>query len=198
MLTIAVTGGIGAGKTCVTDIIKSYGYTVVDADAMSREITSAGGKAIPYIRENFGQEFINGDGSLNRAAMRDLVFRNPEKKALLERGTTDVVLADIEAIRKKKAESGAKALFFDIPLLFETGTEGDYDTVWVVTADHDIRAERVMKRDNIDPAIIDLIIDSQAAEDEKTEKADLVIHNNGTLHELAKTVEEALRSYKLL
>lgn len=198
MLSIAVTGGIGSGKSRVTDIIRSYGFTVIDADAMSREMTSAGGKAMPYIMEHFGPDFVNADGSLNRAAMRDLVFQDPRQKEVLERGTTDVVLADIEAIKAEKAGSGEKALFFDIPLLYETGSEDRYDAVWVVTADYSIRAERIMERDHIDPGLIDLIMDSQADDDMRVEKADHVIYNNGTLGELKRSVEDALRTYDLI
>ena len=197
MLSIAITGGIGSGKTCVTDIIRSHGFTVIDADAMSREMTSAGGKAIPYIREKFGPEFIMEDGSLNRAAMRDLIFRDPAKKALLEEGTTKVVLEDIETIRRQKEKAGEKALFFDIPLLFETGTEGEYDAVWVVSADYDVRARRIMERDGIDAGMIGLIMDSQEDEETKKSGADLVISNNGTMEELEQAVEDALMSYDL-
>ena len=99
MINIAITGGIGSGKTAVTNYLLSKGYTVVDADKMSREMTAAGGKAIPYIREKFGPSFILDDGSLDRARMRDLVFSDPSKKELLEEGTTKVVLEDIEATR---------------------------------------------------------------------------------------------------
>ena len=194
MRTIAVTGGIGSGKTEVTNIIRSLGFTVIDADAMAREMTSAGGKAMPYIIEHFGPDFVNSDGSLNRAAMRDLVFRDPEKKALLEDGTTKVVLSDIEAIRKEKEEHGEKALFFDIPLLFETGTEGDYDLVWVVTADYDIRAARIMERDGIDAAMAELIMGSQESEESKAQRADTVIVNNGSLEELETKVENAVKN----
>ena len=197
MLSIAITGGIGSGKTCVTDIIRSHGFTVIDADAMSREMTSAGGKAMPYIREKFGPEFIMADGSLNRAAMRDLIFRDPAKKALLEEGTTKVVLEDIETIRRQKEKAGEKALFFDIPLLFETGTEGEYDAVWVVSADYDVRARRIMERDGIDAGMIGLIMDSQEDEETKKSGADLVISNNGTMEELEQAVEDALMSYDL-
>jgi dephospho-CoA kinase len=197
MITIAITGGIGSGKSEVTNYLISKGYTVVDADKMSREMTSAGGKAIPYIREHFGPAYILEDGSLNRAAMRDLVFRDPSKKKLLEEGTTKVVLADIEAIKKERAACNDKALFFDIPLLFETGSEDDYDAVWVVTADYGIRKERVMVRDNIDPAIIDLIMDSQDGEEKKAAMADKVIYNNGSLDELRACVDEVLKSYGL-
>jgi dephospho-CoA kinase len=197
MITIAITGGIGSGKTQVTNYLISKGYTVVDADRMSREMTSAGGKAIPYIIEHFGPSFILEDGSMDRAAMRDLVFRHPEKKRLLEEGTTKVVLEDIEAIKKERAANDDKALFFDIPLLFETGSENDYDAVWVVTADYDVRRKRIMERDGIDQSMIDLIMDSQDGEDKKAALADHVIYNNGTLEELRESVDMTLRSYGL-
>lgn len=198
MISIAVTGGIGSGKSLVSEYIRAAGFTVIDADAMSRAMTSAGGKAIPYIRENFGPEFINEDGSLNRAMMRDLVFRDPRKKALLEAGTTKVVLEDIEAIRREREQSGDRALFFDIPLLYETGTESDYDVVWAVTADYEVRAARVMARDGIDASIIDLIMGSQADEEYKISRADYVIINNGTTGELMSRVDDALRAYDLI
>ena len=192
MITIAITGGIGSGKTEVTNYLTGKGFTVVDADRMSREMTGPGGKAIPYIIEHFGPEFILEDGSLDRAAMRDLVFRDPAKKKLLEESTTKVVIEDIEAIKKERAACNDKALFFDIPLLFETGTEGDYDAVWVVTASYETRKARIMARDGIDVSIIDLIMDSQESEESKAAKADIVIRNDGSLDELHKNIDMAL------
>ena len=192
MITIAITGGIGAGKTTVTEHLISKGYTVIDADKMSREMTGLGGKAMPYILEHFGPDFINSDGSLNRGAMRDLVFQEPKYKAILEEGTTKVVLEDIEKIKQEKASSGEKALFFDIPLLFETHQEEKYDQVWVVTADYEIRKSRVMERDKIEPSIIDLIMDSQSEEERKVESADVVFKNNGTIEELTAEVDRVL------
>lgn len=192
MRTIAITGGIGSGKSVVTDYLISRGFTVIDADKMSREMTSPGGKAMPYILEHFGASYINEDGGLNRAAMRDLVFRDRDAKKLLEKGTTDVVIADIARIRKEAEESGTIALFFDIPLLFETGRQKEFDYVWTVTADYEKRRERVMKRDGIDPAVIDLIMDSQADEDLKIANSDVVFYNNSTIEDLKAAVEEAL------
>ncbi|MBR1985299.1 MAG: dephospho-CoA kinase [Mogibacterium sp.] len=197
MINIAITGGIASGKTQVTNYLISKGYTVVDADRMSREMTAPGGKAMPYILEHFGPSFILEDGSLDRAAMRDLVFRDPSWKSVLEEGTTKVVLEDIEAIKKERAASGDKVLFFDIPLLFETGSEDDYDAVWVVTADYEIRKRRIMERDGIDDSLIDLIMDSQEGEEKKVRLADNVIYNNGTLDELRESVDRTLRSYGL-
>lgn len=192
MITIAVTGGIGAGKSTVTDHLIELGYTVIDADKMSRDMTAAGGKAMPYIFKHFGPDYINPDGSLNRAAMRDLVFRNPKAKAVLEEGTTKVVIQDIEKIKAEKAAQGEKALFFDIPLLFEMHQEDRYDQIWVVTADRELRKERVAKRDNIYPEVIELMISSQTEEDFKTQKADVVLNNNGTIAELEAAVDAAL------
>ena len=197
MINIAITGGIASGKTQVTNYLLSKGYTVVDADRMSREMTAPGGKAMPYILEHFGPSFILEDGSLDRAAMRDLVFRDPSWKSVLEEGTTKVVLEDIEAIKKERAASGDKVLFFDIPLLFETGSEDDYDAVWVVTADYEIRKRRIMERDGINDSLIDLIMDSQEGEEKKVRLADNVIYNNGTLDELRESVDRTLISYGL-
>ena len=192
MITIAVTGGIGSGKSTVTDHLIDLGYTVIDADKMSREMTAAGGKAMPYILRHFGPAYINPDGSLNRAAMRDLVFKDPKAKAVLEEGTTKVVIQDIEKIKAEKAAQGEKALFFDIPLLFEMHQESRYDQIWVVTADRNLRMERVAKRDNIYPEIIELMISSQTEEDIKTQKADVVLYNNGTIAELEAAVDAAI------
>ncbi|MBE6019618.1 MAG: dephospho-CoA kinase [Clostridiales bacterium] len=197
MINIAITGGIGSGKSEVTAYLSSKGYIVVDADKMSREMTAAGGKAIPYIREHFGPAFIMEDGSLNRAAMRDLVFRDPAKKKLLEEGTTKVVIEDIEAIKAERERLGDKALFYDIPLLFETGTANNYDIVLVVTADYEVRKSRIMARDGIGPEIIDLIMDSQEGEDEKASMADFVIYNNGTIDDLHDSVELLLKKLEI-
>ena len=193
MINIAITGGIGSGKSTVTDYLIEKGYTVIDADAMSRAMTAAGGKAMPYIMEHFGPDYINEDGSLNRVAMRDLVFRNPKYKAILEEGTTKVVLEDIERIRQEKSAAGEKALFYDIPLLFETHQEDNYDLIWGGTADRELRKERVMKRDGLNPEIVDLMIGSQAEEDVRTSKASTVLNNNGSIEDLHAAVDRALK-----
>lgn len=194
MLSIAITGGIGSGKSTVTSYLESKGFTVIDADKMARELTEAGGRAIPYIREHFGNEYIREDGSMDRAKMRDLIFNDHSKKAVLEAGTTAVVLSDIAAIKVKAVEDNYRALFFDIPLLFESGTFRDYDRIWVVTADRDIRKDRVMKRDNIDENIIELIIGSQKEEADKIANADDVIYNNGSIEDLHKTIDKLLET----
>lgn len=195
MLNIAITGGIASGKSMTSDYLRSLGYTVVDADQMAREMTGPGGKAIPYIRDHFGDEYISEDGSLNRAAMRDLVFKNPSKLSLLEAGTTKVVLQDIEKIKADRSLAGDEIIFYDIPLLFEKNEQDNYDAVWVVTADRDIRMSRMMEREGIDEKMAELMMDAQEAEDRKIEAADYVIYNNGSIGELERSVDDALSHY---
>ena len=195
MINIAITGGIASGKSMTSEYLKNLGYTVIDADEMAREMTGPGGKAMPYIIEHFGREYINEDGSLNRTAMRDLVFNNPAKLSLLEAGTTNVVLADIEKIKKEREKAGDKVIFYDIPLLYEKNQQDKYDAVWVVTAERDIRKHRLVERDAMDDNMAELIMGAQEEEEKKIEDADFVIYNNGDLAELYRSIDDALDHY---
>ena len=197
MLNIAITGGIGSGKTTVTDYLISKGYKVVDADEMARNITSKGGKAIPFIEEKFGKSFIAADGSMDRAKMRDLVFNNPEAKKLLESGTTKVVIDDIKSIIKESSNKGESAIFFSIPQLFENRFHIDFDQVWSVVADKDIKKQRIKSRDNIPDSIIDLIISSQAEEKIFLENSDEIIYNNESVEKLYDNIDSLLKKYSL-
>ena len=132
----------------------------------------SGKKTCKYIPVKFDK-----DGLITKASMIDNIISDD----------------DIEAIRKEREASGDKVLFFDIPLLFETGTHVDYDAVLVVTADYEIRKARIMERDGIDPAIIDLIMDTQSDEERKIAMADFVIFNNGTIEELHDAVDMLIK-----
>ena len=195
MKNIAITGGIASGKTMASDYLRSLGYTVIDADEMAREMTAPGGKAMPFIIEHFGPDYLDENGGLNRAAMRDLVFKNPDKLMILEAGTTDVVISDIQKIKEDRAAAGDKILFYDIPLIFEKNLQDDYDAIWVITADRNIRKERLAERDCMDENMAELIMDSQEDEDKKIEAADFVIYNNGSLAELERSVDDALKHF---
>lgn len=197
MLSIAITGGIGSGKSTVTEYLVRKGYIVIDADKMARELTAPGGKAIPYIRDNFGESYILPDGSMDRAKMRDLIFKDYSMKKVLEEGTTQVVLQDIADIRAREEAAGTKAMFFDIPLLFENNEQSNYDLVWVVTADIDIRRRRIMHRDGIAENLIDLIIGSQNEDDERVAHASDVLYNNGRIVELHHKIDELIEKYQL-
>lgn len=194
MKVIALTGGIGSGKTEVTDYLKSKGYYVIDTDLMAHQMTSSGGKAIPYIRKAFGDDYILPDGSMDREKIRALVYRDSGKKLLLEKGTTDIIIEDTKKIIKSYKNRNIDRLFVAIPLFFENGgnDDGIYDEVWLVYADIDVRLDRIKKRDNLDFDVINRIIENQLADSEKIKLADVVINNSGTIEELHQKIDRLL------
>ncbi|MBQ6621651.1 MAG: dephospho-CoA kinase [Mogibacterium sp.] len=198
MLTIAVTGGIGSGKTAVTDHLQALGYTVIDTDRMAHEMTAPGGKAIPYILEHFGPEYIREDGSMDRQRMRELVFHDPVKKELLEAGTTAVIREDVRDRLADANRAGEAIVFVAIPLLFEAGSSPEdraYEEIWSVIADEKIRKERIRKRNGLPDDIIDRMIASQVSDDVRKAGSTRVIENNGTLDDLYKTVDRMLEEF---
>ena len=118
MIVIVITGGIGSGKTAVTDYLISKGYKVIDTDLMAHEITSKNGKAISYIRDVFGEEYILKDGSMDREKIRKLVYQDESKKKLLEKGTTDIIISDTKKMIDYYRKKGLEILFVAIPLFF--------------------------------------------------------------------------------
>lgn len=198
MITVAITGGIGSGKSTVTEYLISLGFIVVDADAISRQITAPGGDAIPYIREHFGSSYILEDGSMDREAMRNLVYADPKALEVLEKGTTDAVIKRIDKIKSDALDSGSKVIFFDIPLLFEKNQQDNYDFVWLITADYNTRLKRVMLRDKIDRESIEKIMRVQKTDDLKKKEADIIVSNDGTLDELYTSIDKILKNCSLL
>ncbi len=199
MLTIAITGGIGSGKTAVTDYLREKGFPIIDTDEMSHAMTAPGGKAIPYIRDNFGEAYVLDDGSLNRKAMRDLVYQNPEKMKLLEKGTTEVIQADVREWIQEEKRKGSEAVFVAIPLFFEAEENPSaYDAIWSVIADYEVRIERVKARDGLSRSMIDKIMDKQVDDAIRFEKSTDIIDNSGSLSHLHQQVEKLLKKYAII
>lgn len=195
MRVIALTGGIGSGKTEVTNYLESKGFKVIDTDLLAHQITSAGGKAIPYIREVFGDEYILPDGSMNRDKIRDLVYYDKDKKELLENGTTKIIIEDTKHLIEEYGKMNLDKIFVAIPLFFENGgnKEGIYDEVWLITASKDVKIKRIKKRDNLDDTIINKIMSNQMYDSDKIKMADVCIDNSGTIEELHNKIDVLLR-----
>lgn len=195
MKKIAITGGIGSGKSAVTEYVRSLGFTVVDADEISRDFTSKNGKSIPLIRECFGDRFFLQDGSLDRARIRKEIFSDETAKKKYEWCTTRLVISEIDDIIENAEIAGLDVLFFDIPLLFESGLEDDYDLIWLVTADTSLRVKRVSERDSVSEEQVLRVIDSQLSDDIKRLKAHAVIDNSGSLKDLYQNVDSLVKRY---
>lgn len=194
MIVIVITGGIGSGKTAVTDYLISKGYKVIDTDLMAHEITSKNGKAISYIRDVFGEEYILKDGSMNREKIRKLVYQDESKKKLLEKGTTDIIISDTKKMIEDYRKKGLEILFVAIPLFFENGGENEkyFDKIWLVCSDIEKRFKRIKKRDNLDEHMIKKIMEKQMPDKDKEIKSDVVIKNSGTIEELHRKIDSLL------
>ena len=197
MLKIAITGGIGAGKTAITDYLKYLDFTVIDADVISREMTGPGGCAITAICEKWGSDIANQERGLDRDLMRSIIYSNEESKREFENIVTKSVIKTVARLLKVHELRGSKVVFVAAPLLFECDMQDDYDAVWLVIADKDTRVERVSERDDLGYEIINRIIASQMSDGEKAKLSSDVIENNGTLPELKKNVDKLLNKYGL-
>ena len=197
MLRIAITGGIGSGKTAVTNYLEYLGFTVVDADVISREMTGPGGCAIERIDEVFGPDIASIEKGLSREYIRTLIFSNNEMKQKFEDIVTKSVIKTINRILKGYELSGKSAVFVAAPLLFEYDMQDDFDAVWLVVADEAKRIARVAERDGLDTEMITRIIDSQLSDEEKSLLASDIIENNSTVDHLKDAVNVLLDKYKL-
>ncbi len=189
-LKIGLTGGIATGKSSVGAILKKNGAVLIEADKISRKIVEPDSKAIKLIAGAFGKDFINRDGSLNRAKLSRTIFNNSEKRELLNNILHPIILDKIwkEIEKIEKAEKSC-LIVVDIPLLFECGLQKNFDINIVVTAEMETRIKRIMKRDNISREEAQKKITAQLPCSKKIKLADYVIDNSGKIEELEyKTV----------
>ena len=192
MLRIALTGGIGSGKSAVTDHLRALGATVLDADEVSHQLTAKGGKTLERIGKTFGPGILTPDGGLDRSALRQLVFTDAKARAQLEA----ILHPDIRRrMWEAAAQIDAPYCVFSIPLLIETNRTKEFDRVLVVEAPVSIRRERTAHRSNLDRKQIDAIIAAQASDEERRQAADDVLVNDGSLNELGAKVKILHQQY---
>jgi len=197
---IGLTGGIGSGKSTVAGMLAAQGAAVIDADAISRGVTAPGGRAIEAIAQVFGPHMIAADGAMNRQAMRERVFQDPEAKRQLE-AIIHPLVGQITAEQTQWAlERHHTCLVFDVPLLVESGERWrrQLDRVLVVDCDAATQRQRVMARNGLTAEEIDRIISQQASRAQRLACADTVIVNQSiNLHELAVQVYQVAADFGL-
>lgn len=199
MRTIGLTGGIGSGKSTVAKILANAGIAVVDADALSRLLTQAGGAAMPEISQVFGASMLAADGSLNRDAMRSLMLEDANAKARLEGILHPLVGQQIDAQLAQARHAGAALAVVDIPLLVEGGPRwrSRLDAVWVVDCLPQTQISRVQARSGWPLAQIEAVMATQASRARRLASADAVISNEGvSLDALQSQVLTLLALYK--
>lgn len=193
---IAVTGTIGSGKSTFVRLLKELGAFVVDADQLAREVVEPGADALKEIVVNFGTEVLQEDGSLDRKALGTLIFNAPEKREILEK----VLHPKIRERAKDKFQSalndGHTKLIYEIPLLFETGSDKlGFKSIVTVFANDQICRERILKRNpELSEAQVRSRIKSQLPVEKKIAGADITIDNSTTLNELQEKAQRLIDS----
>lgn len=193
---VGITGGIGSGKTSIARCFASLGASVVDTDLIAHQLTAPGGIAIPTIRSEFGEQFIDSAGAMDRAKMREYVFQDVREKKRLE-----AILHPL--IRSQCKEAAARApgpyVIFVVPLLIESGTWRQMvDRVLVVDCPEELQIARVAQRNQLDRAQILAIMANQASRQERLQSADDVLVNDETIDALKPEISRLHASYLLM
>lgn len=192
MLIIAVTGGIGSGKSTVADLFRKYAVPVIDTDEIARELVQPGQPALAQIIEQFGATYQNSDGSLNRRALRELIFANAQARTKLESLLHPAIHA---VVMEQLARLTADYCLLIIPLLASSKQHYPYDRVLVVDVSEKLQLQRTSARDAQDEHATRKMMAAQAGRNALLALADDVIDNNGSLLQLAGQVERLHEKY---
>ncbi len=188
-MIIGLTGGIGSGKSEVSNILKEqFKIPIVDADAISEDIVKPGRKGLQAVFQSFGKEVITPDGELDREILRQKISRNDDDMRLLNSILHPLIESEVKEQIEHYTRLGEKYIVYDCPLLFEAHQEKFVDLTIVVVCDDDERINRVMKRDSCTKEDARKMIAIQMPQNQMVSKADVVIDNNGTLEDLNQAV----------
>lgn len=191
MLTIGLTGGIATGKSSVAAFLSEHGAEVIDADQLARDAVAPGTAALQRIEELFGQQALLADGSLNRQAVREMVFNEPTRRqqleAILHPAIKEIALQQIEQARIR----GSRVVVYMAPLLIEAGATDRVDEIWVVTVRPEVQLARLIARDGCSQKQAEQIIAAQMPLAEKERFGVVVIDNSSSLEETRRQVEAA-------
>ena len=195
MKVIGVTGGTGSGKSVVSTSLAAAGAVVIDADKIAHEIILKGEPAYQEIVKYYGTGILDAKGNIIRRRLGEIVFHDAEKLAFLNQCTHKYICAEVDRqIAKAEKENTAKAVILDAPLLLEAGLESRCDMVWVVYADPEVRAKRVMARDGVSYDLAKARIANQKSWEEYKKSASVVIDNSKELAYLQGQLDEILKT----
>ena len=195
MLKIALTGGIGSGKTTVSDYFRKLGVPVIDADEASHEVTQAGEPVVQKIADVFGASVLDCDGNLDRTTLRNIVFGDPDSRKLLE----SILHPEIRR-RMNEAASRTQSPYclFSIPLLIETGQHTSYDRILVVEASEDRRRSWIQARSDLTQSEITAILSAQVSDEQRRHAADDLLINDGGIDDLHARIDRLHQTYLAL
>ena len=188
MLTVGLTGGIGAGKSEVSRLLVRHGAVLIDADRIAREVVEPGTPGLAAVVEAFGEDILAEDGSLDRPRLGALVFNDPEKLA-----TLNSIVHPLVGARSRELEEAAPedaVVVHDVPLLTENGLAPLYDVVIVVDASPETQLDRLVRLRGMSEEDARARMAAQATREQRRAIADIVIDNDVPLDELERRVKE--------
>lgn len=194
-MIIGLTGGIGSGKTLASEYFRiHYGFDILDNDVTARDIVVRGSPLLDRITAHFGVNSLMPDGTLNRGYLREQIFSNPAEKDWLE----SVTHPEIRHLTLERIAATAqhKVLILVSPLLFESHQDSLCDQTVVITVPLDIQIARVKRRDNNTAVQIKRIMQNQLSDDNRTERADHIVYNDGTKEHLYQQLDHLAFSWK--
>jgi len=189
MLVVGLTGNIGSGKSTVARLLEARGVPLIDADVLAREAVASGSPALAAIVARWGAVVLAKDGTLDRAALRGIVFADPRERAALDAIVHPAVGARRDSLLLAARERGERVVLCDIPLLFEKGLEGSAELILLVDAPRDVRLERIERERRLSRAEAVAMMDAQLPSEGKRARSDYVIDNDGTLETLRTRVD---------
>ena len=197
MLIVGLTGGVASGKTAVSEVLKEEGADIIDADQIARELVQPHGPAWNKLVRTFGEEILQGDGSIDRKKLADRVFVDPNQRKLLNQILHPLITEEMDRRTREIGQKNPEAIVvIDAPLLIEVGYHRRADKVMVVVSTQAEQIERLKVRDGINSEEALRILSSQMPVEEKVKLADFVVRNEGSLAEVRERAKEVFRELK--
>ncbi|GGP89190.1 dephospho-CoA kinase [Shewanella ulleungensis] len=182
---VGLTGGIASGKTTVANLFAEYGIQLVDADVIAREVVQKGSKGLTIITEHFGNEILLPDGQLDRAALRSKVFNNEVQRLWLNSLLHPMIR---QTMLEQVNTSTSAYVIMVVPLLFENQLDSLVTTTLVVDISPELQISRTMQRDGVSQQQVEHILASQMSRQQRIDKADHIIDNQGDINLLRSQV----------
>ena len=189
---VALTGGIGSGKSTVAEAFSRLGITIIDADILARQVVEPGTPALRAIADHFGSDIIEPDGTLNRRMLRERIFTHPEEKAWLNALLHPLIQQETQ---KQIARATSPYVLWVVPLLVENNLHDKADRVLVVDVSPATQIQRTIARDNVGREHAEQILAAQATREARLAVADDVIDNNGAPDAIASDVARLHQQY---
>jgi dephospho-CoA kinase len=191
-LLIGLTGGIASGKSTVAQRFMDLGVPVIDADVAAREVVAPGKPGLQQVIDRFGSRVVAENGELDRRALREIVFSDPDARRDLEAILHPLIRAEMD---RRAAVAVGPYIVMAIPLLIEGGSRDRVDRILVVDVDEAVQLQRVMARDHCSAEQAQAILASQAPRTARLAAADDVLPNGGTVTELRQAVDALHQQY---